>query len=123
MTKMKHLEWATVTSPNQDAYPDVLLQGRDDPGIQIDWPLQKALVVVNGSNATVNIPKYDADGNREKMVRFDRLTEIAVTENAKTGKPVTITGISSYLTSIVGVAHDEAGVTLIVEDWGQCQTC
>lgn len=123
MTKMKHLERATVESPNADSYPDVLVQGRDDPGIQIDWPLEKALVVVNGSNATINIPKYGDDGLREKMVRFDRLTEVTVVEGKPNGKPVTITGVSSYLTQIVRVPHDEAQVTMVVKDWGRCDTC
>lgn len=119
MTKMKHLERATVESPNADTYPDTL----EKEGIPIDWPLEKALVVVNGSNATVSIPKRDENGLVEKYVRFDRLTEITIAEGKPNGKPITITGVSSYLTQIVRVPHDEAQVTFVVKDWGRCDTC
>lgn len=117
--KMRNLERATVNSPDADTYPDTLAK----EGIPIDWPLQKANVVINGSNATISVPKYDENGNREKMVRFDRLTEIGVSEGKQNGKPLTVTGFSTYLTQIVGVKHDDAQVTMIVEDWGRCETC
>jgi hypothetical protein len=117
--KMRTLERAKISSPDAGTYPDQL----DKEGIILDWPLEKCLVVVNGSNASISVPKYDENGNREKMVRLDRLTDIGLSEGKQNGKPVTITGFSTYLTQIVGVPHDDAQVTMVVEDWGRCETC
>lgn len=119
MTKMKHLERATVSTPDDKIYPDTLPK----EGIPIDWPLTRALVVINGSNATISIPKRDENGHVEKYVRFDRLTDVTFVEGKPNGKPITITGVSTYLTLGGDVPRDDAQVTLVVEDWARCDTC
>jgi hypothetical protein len=116
--KMRHYEQATVALQSDNVYPDTHAR----TGQPIEWPLKKALVVVNGSNATVSVPVYDSGGQRLKMDRFDRLTSIGVSEGKKNGKPVTISGVSSYLLD-GGVDPEDAHVTFVVEDWGRCTTC
>lgn len=88
-----------------------------DPDEPVRFPIENASVVINGSTATISVPRDDLvpEGRvpqpRSKR-RLDRLTGVKITQKGDDG-PVTISGQSTTLLGL-GIATDDAQVTFTI---------